>query len=223
MDPENAPTTPSNAPAADAQQPPAATAPVSYTEADLAAAVQRARDAAYADARRTFAGKPKETPRPAEPRNDQPTAPRQETVDVAALVKAEAAKIRATERALAAFDLTDAARAILEADLDAASPADPSVWIAQRAEAFGFARRGSVPQKPATTVTTNASPAPTAPPAPMPGAPPASPRVTSDTPILQLAKRDPAALAELQRTNPAEFMRRFLDEMRATRVPIFRG
>jgi hypothetical protein len=222
MDPENAPTTPSNAPAADAQQPPAATAPASYTEADLAAAAKRAHDAAWADARRTFAGKPKELPRPAEPRNDQPTAPRQEAVDVAALVKAEAAKIRATERALSAFDLTDAARSILEADLDAANPADPSAWIAQRAEAFGLPRRGSAPQN-AVTVTNNASPAPTAPPAPMPGAPPASPRITSDTPILQLAKRDPAALAELQRTNPAEFMRRLLDEMRSTRVPIYRG
>ncbi len=221
MDPENVPTTPSNAPAADAQQPPAATAPASYTEADLAAAVQRARDAAYADARRMYAGKLKESPRPAEPRNDQPTAPRQET-DVAALVKAEAAKIRATERALSAFDLTDAARSILEADLDAANPADPSAWIAQRAEAFGLPRRGSAPQN-AVTVTNNTSPAPTAPPAPMPGAPPASPRITSDTPILQLAKRDPAALAELQRTNPAEFMRRLLDEMRSTRVPIYRG
>lgn len=221
MDPENVPTTPSNAPAADAQQPPAATAPASYTEADLAAAVQRARDAAYADARRMYAGKLKESPRPAEPRNDQPTAPRQET-DVAALVKAEAAKIRATERALSAFDLTDAARSILEADLDAANPADPSAWITQRLEAFGLPRRGSAPQN-AVTVTNNASPAPTAPPAPMPGAPPASPRITSDTPILQLAKRDPAALAELQRTNPAEFMRRFLDEMRSTRVPIYRG
>lgn len=217
MDPDDTATTPSNAPAADAQQPPAATAPASYTEADLAAAAKRAHDAAWADARRTFAGKPKELPRPAEPRNDQPTAPRQEAVDVAALVKAEAAKIRATERALSAFDLTDAARSILEADLDAANPADPSAWIAQRAEAFGLPRRGSVPQKAATTATNNASPAPNAPPAPMPGSPPAAPRVTGDTPLLQIMRRDPAALAELQR-NPAEYSRRLFEEMRGTRV-----
>lgn len=220
MDPDDTATTPSNAPAADAQQPPVAPAPTSYTEADLAAAVKRARDAAYAEARRMF-DKAKETSRPAEPRNDQPTAPRQET-DVAALVRAETAKVRTIERALSAFDLTDAARSILEADLDAANPADPSAWIAQRAEAFGLPRRGSAPQKAATTATNNASPAPNAPPAPMPGSPPAAPRVTGDTPLLQIMRRDPAALAELQR-NPAEYSRRLFEEMRGTRVVTRRG
>lgn len=221
MDPDDTATTPSNAPAADAQQPPVAPAPTSYTEADLAAAVKRARDAAYAEARRLFADKTKETSRPAEPRNDHPAAPRQET-DVAALVRAETAKVRTIERALSAFDLTDAARSILEADLDAANPADPSAWIAQRVEAFGLPRRGSVPQKAATTATNNASPAPNAPPAPMPGSPPAAPRVTGDTPLLQIMRRDPAALAELQR-NPAEYSRRLFEEMRGTRVVTRRG
>jgi hypothetical protein len=170
---------------------PTAPATLALTQADVDAAVQRAKDATWAEARRTFEGKQKQSGggQPQQPKNEQPATPTP-TVDV----RAEINRIRAFERAAGVYGLSSDALGILEDDFNSANPQDPAAWVAKRASAFGW--------KPAGGGTNPATPAPApAPQVTSTGAPvsgggaPSNPtKVTDDTPILRMSDEDREAL-----------------------------
>lgn len=213
----NAPANPDPAasPAAPAPQP---AAPVTFTAEQVAdrerAAAQRAHDAAMAEARRVFEGKqrPGSTATPA----TQDTQPVPSTVT---------GKVRAYERAIAAFDFPDEALALIDEEFDRVKPTDPRAWVEQRAAAFRVPKRGAATPTPTITAPTAATPsAPTAPqpaghPVTASGAPPASTVViTPDTPIMSMSKSDQDSL--LKQLGPAKFVDRMKREARERNVRV---
>jgi hypothetical protein len=179
---------------APATQSPAPTTPA-FTQADIDAAAQRAANAAWAEARRTFEGKQKQTSggQPQPPKNEQPAStPQPAAVDV----RAEIARIRSFERAAGSYGLSADAIATLEEDFNAANPPDPTAWVQKRANAFGWKAAGAATQPPASTPVVPSPPAvPGTPPVTSRATPPPAGAPTDDTPIMSMSEGDRRALA----------------------------
>jgi hypothetical protein len=184
-------------------------------QAMIEAARVEGRNSGAAETRRALEGKIKgQGPNATQHQQSapQPSAPPAVAVDHMAL--------RAFDRSLGKFDLTDDAMAVVEEDFARANPPDPVAWVTARASAYGWRPRG------ATTATTTTTPAtaPATTPAPMPGStPPATPVVTNDTPIMSLYRADPSQVARLQADLGAKkFVERLQAEWRATGLRVKR-
>lgn len=185
-------------------------------------AAKRAHDAAYAEARRTFEGKPprgQATPS-ARPEQSPPDNPRTPADDLQALLNRQ----RSFDRVVAKYDLPESALSILEADFATAKPDDPASWVTARAQAFGWKPLGAMSTNPANQPASGA-PAPTHAPAngqPVTagGAPPAQQPVRTDKMIHQLSPADQKELAA--RLGPIEFKNRLWSEMARVQVAIGR-
>jgi hypothetical protein len=210
--PENPPpaTTPSAAPA---QQPTAAASPLDLPEVKAAIAAaetkaaEHARNATWKQARETIerksAGKTPNAELPASAPPATATAP-------------AIGSSRAYERAVAAFDFSDEALTLLDADFDRERPADPRAFVEARATAFRTPRRGTAtPPTPNTTPAPAASATAAAPTAAAPvtgnGAPASVSTVTADTPILSMSVSDRVALQA--KIGPAKYTERYFAEL----------
>jgi|GEM_PF-2515611 len=148
----------------------------------VAEAAQQAKNATWAEARRTFEGKQKQAGQSQQPpRADNPQHP------PATDVRAEVARIRSFERAASRYGLSEAAVEILEADFNATNPPDPAAWVSQRAEAFGW-KAGGGTSTPAPSASPAVAPAatPAAPPQAMPAGAPPSRVITQDTRLVDM-------------------------------------
>lgn len=214
---------PSHAPPAAPAPQPSATTITPDIQALLETAKQQAYNAGAADVRRAFEAKGKpnggNTPPAATP------APASQHVDVSS----EIARHRAFDRAVGKFDLSDKALGIIEAEFASSKPPDPTAWLSERADAFGWKRHGQT----AASVTPSSTPAsvPGAAPSGSPatgtntgapvtsnGAPSSPTAITDDTPILRLSPADQVALQ--QRIGVKAFTDRMMKEFRehGTRV-----
>lgn len=215
-----APTQPAPAAPAQAQSAPspAPTAPAdlqAMIDAAVAQATAKVRDSVWREARLHYTGKDKAPDAAPPAANAQPS-----TTDPAAAVRAEVARMRAFERAAGSYVLSERGLAALEADLALANPPDPSAWVHERAESFGWAKRGAAPVTTAPTTATLQQ-APTAPAAPMPGGVPAATQTTTaDVPLLTMVRADPERVASLFQRDAAGTIKRLLTEMRDVRVPL---
>jgi hypothetical protein len=180
----------------------------------IEAARVEGRNSGAAETRRAMEGKvraqaPNATQ--AQPAAPQPSAPPASAVDHMAL--------RAFDRSLGKFDLTDDAMAVVEEDFARANPPDPVAWVAARANAYGWRPRGAQATATTTNVTNPAPASPAHPATAMLGTtPPVA--VTSDTPLTSLGKTD--LDAAIRRLGPHEFSRRWMSELASSgkRIPI---
>lgn len=184
-------------------------------QAMIEAARVEGRNSGAAETRRAMEGKVRAQGPNApqhQPAAPQPSAPPAVAVDHMAL--------RAFDRSLGKFDLTDDAMAVVEEDFARANPPDPVAWVAARANAYGWRPRGA----PAATITPSPAAAPATPPTPMPGStPPATPVLTNDTPIMSLLHADPSQVAKLSADLGAKkFVERMQAEWRATGLRVKR-
>lgn len=205
-------------PAPDQTMPPAAPAPqpgATFTQSDLDRAVaeasRKAHDAAWAEARRREAASRQRPAAPSDP------APAQPAPQPATSIAPEYQAMRAFDRAMRRFDLSDDALAVIEEDFARANPSDPVAWVTSRASAYGWKQLGGTPPPAAPAV--GAPPAPPAVPAPpMPGStPPAALTATADTPIMSLLRADASRVDAMSRDMGAQkFRDRLMQEFRAT-------
>lgn len=177
-------------------------------------AAQKAHNAAWKQARETFAAKGQKggSPQPAPAEPAAPAAPD---------VSAEIARFRAFDRTLGRFALSDKARELTEREFLASKPSDPAAWLSERAEAYGWNLvGGGAPAAPA------AAP-PAAPPVPQSPAraglpitdrapPPPPAVVTDDTPIMSMSATDREALR--RKVGDLKFAERWLAESRNVRI-----
>jgi hypothetical protein len=156
-------------------------------QALIDAAASAAHNAAWKQARETFAKKtaspggntpPAATPAPA-PATD---------------VSAEYARLRAFDRTLAKFDLSEKAAELTERDFAAAKPPDPVAWLNERAEGYGWKRHGQPAPAPTGQPVTPPPAVPNGPPVTSRGTPPNAATVTDDVPILSMSIPDRMAL-----------------------------
>lgn len=161
----------------------------SLTQADVDAAVKRATDAAWAEARRTFEGKQKPTggqPPPTPPAAAPPQAPD---------VSSEYARHRAFDRTIGKFELSEKAQELVEREFASSKTPDPIAWLNERAEAYGWKRLGATPAPaPAGQPATPPPAVLSGPPVTSRGTPPPAAAPTDDTPILSMSHADREAL-----------------------------
>ena len=225
--PENP--TATSTPAAPAPQPPATGAPLitpeiqALIDAKAQEAAKRAHDAAYAEARRTFEGKPPRGQATQPARTEPATTETQRTPveDLQALLSRQ----RSFDRVVAKFDLSESALAIVEQDFATAKPDDVTGWLTQRATAFGWKPIGATPttnnQTPGGALTApNQAPAANGPPVTAGGAPPTQQPVRTDRKLHELSPADQREYAA--RVGPIEFKNRLWKEMALVQVQVGR-
>lgn len=179
---------------------PAATGAPAITQADLDAAVKRATDAAWAEARRTFEARASkqsgQQPQPAQ-NNPAPAAP------AAGTAPAVTIDSDALNDALAEFPFDREQRGEIRTAARRENPPDMDAFVTKWARLFGKQKGGAQQPNPngnGNGAPANGSPAPAQPPvasaAPVTsrGTPPASSGPTDDTPILSMSIPDREAL-----------------------------
>ena len=185
-------------------------------------AAKRAHDAAYAEARRTFEGKPPRGQATQPARTEPATTETQRTPveDLQALLSRQ----RSFDRVVAKFDLSESALAIVEQDFATAKPDDVTGWLTQRANAFGWKPIGATTpnnQTPGGALTApNQAPAANGPPVTAGGAPPTQQPVRTDRKLHELSPADQREYAA--RVGPIEFKNRLWKEMALVQVQVGR-
>ncbi|MBK7823411.1 MAG: hypothetical protein IPJ61_20710 [Tessaracoccus sp.] len=186
------------------------------TQADLdravAAAAQKAHDAAWAESRRLrdAASKPPAAPAP-QPRTD--TTEPQAHADPLAILKLR----DDFDDATADLQLASPQRRFLREQVMATRPPDVAAFVRGFVDVWG-----SKPAAPAATTTNVTNPAPASPAHPATAmlgtTPPVT--VTSDTPLTSLGKTD--LDAAIRRLGPHEFSKRWMSELASSgkRIPI---
>jgi len=126
------------------------------------AAVKKARDSAFADARRTFENKPKaETPKPKQESSPSGMSPE----DVQSMMRRQSAY----DRTIAKLGLNDDQVAVLDQLYAVEKPDSPSEWLMARAKVFGTTQaQPAAAAANAAPATSAQSPAPTPQPVPTP-------------------------------------------------------
>lgn len=222
QNPDNA-----NPPAAPATQPgngaPQITPEIqALIDAAKTEAAQQAKNAAWAEARRTFEAK-QQKPTGGQPPQPKPQEQPASAAPPATDVRAELNRIRSFEREAGKYGLSADALETLEEDFNTANPPDPAAWVQKRATAFGWKPAGQ-----AATPNGNGSPpsgqpasnpvVPTGPPVTSRGAPPPAGVPTDDTPIMSLSESDRKAL--IAKIGDVKYAERMLKEMARDNVRV---